>query len=678
MAPSARTPRAKKREADYSNIGVAGRKTGITLKDTGIRDEHGLEPIDGIFSSPEKSPVKQNGIGHDSTIVEEEDMDIGESTVPEPTEVLTNRKRNGKPLLPPPHARSPIKTSLGSSPRRSMGPLSSPLRNGETPSRAMSHPLVNRRLDFSAEEPRQSIERSPQRARSVLLSSTLESKKGKLSRPSDKGRKRPFDLSLTDDEEPDEMETANNDESYIENGVYVNGEPDYVENDMEVLANDEGSVQFNGDEISEALEDSHQEIENGVQEVAAPVKASRGRPGRQKKVVPKKLTSSTVELLDVGVSEEIAPVKKRKGRPSKKQTADAEISQISQVEDDVVKPTKGRGRPKAKPEVSQDEEPEAEAETGPEKPSKRARHDVAETTPTKMSRKAKKLAPSERDPNLPITTTKGRPKASSVEPISSTAPFSKPKSRSLYVLRHETPAEDDGSRLLRSGRTSVKPIAYWRGERIVYGESHLDGKNVVPPAIKEVIRTEEIVTQRPKRNYRRQFAASRPRTMAAVEEEDEDEEPWEQEPGILRAEVMQWDPVTQRGVEDFIEDVDLALAPVALEALTREVKGAEFTYAKTLTLPFFHSGMVDLPPGGVKRMKNSRKNHMVFWVFRGRVKVEVAGTEFSIGRGGMWQVPRGNFYSIANQYDKLARVFFAQGCYMEAEPFDSSEEAGGA
>jgi len=56
------------------------RKTGITLKDTGIRDEHGLEPIDGIFSSPEKSPAKQNGNAHHSTITDEEDMDIGHST----------------------------------------------------------------------------------------------------------------------------------------------------------------------------------------------------------------------------------------------------------------------------------------------------------------------------------------------------------------------------------------------------------------------------------------------------------------------------------------------------------------------------------------------------------------------------------------------------------------------
>ena len=55
------------------------RKTGITLKDTGVRDEHGLEPIDGIFSSPERSPLKRNGAVQQSTLSEEEDMDIGQS-----------------------------------------------------------------------------------------------------------------------------------------------------------------------------------------------------------------------------------------------------------------------------------------------------------------------------------------------------------------------------------------------------------------------------------------------------------------------------------------------------------------------------------------------------------------------------------------------------------------------
>lgn len=55
------------------------RKTGITLKDSGVRDEHGLEPIDGIFSSPEKAVPQRNGVTQYSTIMEDDSMDIGSS-----------------------------------------------------------------------------------------------------------------------------------------------------------------------------------------------------------------------------------------------------------------------------------------------------------------------------------------------------------------------------------------------------------------------------------------------------------------------------------------------------------------------------------------------------------------------------------------------------------------------
>ena len=93
---------------------------------------------------------------------------------------------------------------------------------------------------------------------------------------------------------------------------------------------------------------------------------------------------------------------------------------------------------------------------------------------------------------------------------------------------------------------------------------------------------------------------------------------------------------------------------------------------------------------------------MVFFVFTGRVTVDVSGTQFSIGKGGMWQVPRGklflfyialfpgcslvkqgidkkrigNFYAIANPADNPpARIFFAQGCdvsELEQIPENSS------
>lgn len=86
---------------------------------------------------------------------------------------------------------------------------------------------------------------------------------------------------------------------------------------------------------------------------------------------------------------------------------------------------------------------------------------------------------------------------------------------------------------------------------------------------------------------------------------------------------------------------EIAYAAEAIEM--RDINGADFRFAKTLTLPFFGSGMVDLPPGGSKRVKNSRKMQMVFFVFYGRVTVDVGTptSRFSIGKGGMWQVPRG-------------------------------------
>lgn len=86
----------------------------------------------------------------------------------------------------------------------------------------------------------------------------------------------------------------------------------------------------------------------------------------------------------------------------------------------------------------------------------------------------------------------------------------------------------------------------------------------------------------------------------------------------------------------------------------RDISGAEFKMAKTLSLKFFGSGMVDLGPGVMKRVKNSRKMQMVFFVHYGRVTVEVGtpSTSFSIGKGGTWQVPRGKFNRCLTRFKK--------------------------
>lgn len=54
------------------------RRTGITLKE-GKRDEHGMEEIDGMFSSPEKSPANENGFNYgNETIIGSDGMSMDE------------------------------------------------------------------------------------------------------------------------------------------------------------------------------------------------------------------------------------------------------------------------------------------------------------------------------------------------------------------------------------------------------------------------------------------------------------------------------------------------------------------------------------------------------------------------------------------------------------------------
>jgi len=45
-----------KENINFFEPGKQGRRTGLVLKDSGLRDEHGFEPVSGIFSSPEPSP----------------------------------------------------------------------------------------------------------------------------------------------------------------------------------------------------------------------------------------------------------------------------------------------------------------------------------------------------------------------------------------------------------------------------------------------------------------------------------------------------------------------------------------------------------------------------------------------------------------------------------------------
>ena len=130
------------------------------------------------------------------------------------------------------------------------------------------------------------------------------------------------------------------------------------------------------------------------------------------------------------------------------------------------------------------------------------------------------------------------------------------KNRSLAILRRESPS-DSSVRHTRSGRVSVRPLAYWRNERVVYGDDNQDvevGRRFPVSTIKEIIRTEEMNTGGPKKKTKRSSkkkSKQKNRDDLSDDEAGENAEPWETEGGgVFYGPVKVWDPETQAGTQE--------------------------------------------------------------------------------------------------------------------------------
>ncbi|TVY82382.1 Inner kinetochore subunit [Lachnellula suecica] len=644
MAPNGTLPKRKPKENQFLfDLGVKGRHTGITIPDTGIRDENGLEPMDALFSSPAKPKGRPKKVysakkNANTTISSEEDMDVGESTIPEPELVL---ERRASVRMPPPRSKSPIKTFLQSPARRhhSIAPGSSPTRGSIVAPRSASvSASVRRKLDFSSLGDENSSETSVMVTKTAALPAA-----GRLTKTTHlQTLQQPLSSDNADREEAIEEAAENDDDTF----QMVNGAS---EDDFQMVEPDNEEPE---------VEEDEPEPEEAVQ----PLKKGKRKSPQ--------------------VDAPVEPAKKgRRGRPKKAEPAPVEVE--AAIQDETL-----QDQPE-EPEEEEPEEPEEPVEEQEEeRPAKRTRRSLdkaPEVVNKRMGRPKKTIEPIEtikkaagksRQTGEASNASKPKAKAPKPElaPISEDSPEVKrgpplPRNnRGLVILRRETPAEGIGFKQTRSGRNSIKPVAYWRNERVEYSEDeNEDGRQkFLLPRIKEVVRTDEVDDRKPTRRGRTAKPTKGKKRAEPESEDEENAEPWETEPGRILGEVRLWDPEDPVGQNTDLRDEELALSAAAIN--TTVVKDQSFKFAKTLTLPFFGSGMLDLRPGDKKKTKNSRKMQLVFFVHHGRVKVEINGDNiFRIGKGGMFQVPRGNPYSIENDYDQEARIFFAQGCEVDVE-----------
>ncbi|VBB83611.1 Putative Centromere protein [Podospora comata] len=695
--PSMAARRTTTHQAEHIyELGVVGRKTGVMLPDSGVRDEHGMEPIENLFSSPKKPDDED----------EEEDSDDGDSGEA-PMELTTNlglgpaALLNGQASRFPASSqnRSPAKGFLNSPAQRnklvarntaaarsSSSPAESRHQSSSQPT--LSQGAAKRRLDFN----------SVGKGGPHSLSQPVMGSRGGAFPGRTQGNVR--SLSLSHDEESEvgsEVDDVNN---FVEESIAIlNGDDDNhaasVEPEEED-SSDEGSMV--GDDTMRLSAAQHKKA-------GRPAKSQEPARAKAAPVIskPVKQTKKSAEKASVEQEPEEGS---EGGEEEEEEEEEEEIQQPPRPPSKPAAPGK-RGRPASKasnkaPELApapaagrgrkrqavpeEEEEEEATAELSQEPQSKKKRTDAGPSRKKATKNEKATAAPADK----PKKTAGRKRKSSIADPgdvsvvaVSRRPPL--PKSRGLLINRREIPGETDSMFRTRSGRNSFKPLAFWRNEQVHYENDDINDNfasrskpsKFVLPKIKEVVRVDEPEPEfrKPGRRGPKPKGGARPgrrRRSSFTEQimDSEPAEPWEMEPGTVTGEVVVWQPQYEfqpPAPNDLVSVMDKQLAISGHAIKTTEVVGGEFRYAKVFSEGFIGAGVVDLPPGAIKRLKNSRKVFMIFFVHAGKCLVTVQETNFRISKGGIFIVPRYNEYTIENDYDKPTRLFFSQGTEVPSE-----------
>ncbi|KAB5585485.1 cupin domain-containing protein [Coniochaeta sp. 2T2.1] len=686
MAPRAGARRNQSQSEEIFELGKQGRKTGVTIRDTGDRDEYDMQPLDALNSSPEKTDTVRfnfnsartpsvTGAQHSENDDDDSDddfpMDIENTTAPDPARLMNGIK------MPLPRARSPAKTFLQSPAHKNphLGPSSSPTRGSIVEQRARDGADLGlspkRRLDFGLNSA----------SRPVL----------KPTRTSPRTTRK----QSRDEEDEDEAILQGQENTTI-----------VAEESMVMIEVGDDIPAVGDDDDVELGEDSRVEDSPQTDNHSAAKRTARKSSRMSESILDETADIPEPEPEAEEEEEEAAEEQVLTPQPSPKQS-------------------KKRGRPPAKPAaVVQREEKEnkpplraakrhrsnnavEEEHAEPAEPVSKKARGRPRGRPADLGKRV--LSPPDSGSGGPARKPKGKagrpPKVAARRSESPAAGADTslaviprgpplPKSRGLLIKRRvELPGSNDGILRTRSGRNSFKPLAYWRNEHVDYDQDAVTdditvrgGKSnsrILVPAIKGIHRIDEEEAPKKPKSYHKsakhssssKYTTKTPNPNAFFDPEPA--EAWEAEDGHVVGDVIAWKSEYDFSPPALTDEVDVEPEELAVSGRsiqTREIRNATFRFAKTLNTPFFGAGVVDLPPGAEKRPKNARKMYMSFFVFAGRVAVKVNDTEFRISRGGMWFVPRGNTYSIKNDYDEPARVFFSQGCErMESEDTELAE-----
>lgn len=484
--PNVREPRVGRgrREpsliAGYNELGVAGRRTGIVIHET-QRDENGLEDVDAFFgSSPIEPPPKPSP----APVPTFRRPDLGDAP-------STTRSRSSRDFAKPVLGRSPITTSLGTSPRKpasikrlsTLNPHSTPVPSESRPSQAhidsaYSQPSipssvsrigqdgVARKLDFGNGASRVS------NAASLISQSTSGSKRKRVNEYGESED----DSDNDDDDDPSMLPAAKRQQTPTKSTQALPSTAAPFDHDlMATMYSDEEA----DEEAAPAVIDPGPEPSYAAEESVYdfPVTDDEGDPSQLPVAPPSGPVESRSNESFQSISNNLPPVDDTVNDPSQAidiSAEDVEPPISSQARKTVAPkpvPPVARKKPRVHPRDRSAKARVSSASFIQERDSQGSPEEEARQTPTDTEPGPIALDSSEdKAPSKPVTkSTRGRkPKGSSVANKSTqpnTGPLErKPGGRSLQVLKEDPrPVNANG----RSIRNRIKPINWWCGERVV-------------------------------------------------------------------------------------------------------------------------------------------------------------------------------------------------------------------
>jgi hypothetical protein len=431
-------------------------------------------------------------------------------------------------------------------------------RRSMTPGRPASHPALERRLDFS-------VVAEDIVAQSPLRTGARRGGQRKIYRDV-------YDLQEEEDE--DEVDEAAPFRQDTQINEFQGSSPIHYQEDSLELVEDE-AVDSGLGALSEDVEPVHISSPSNYRKPKRALRSSGDRSQLENATGPSKPTSRKPAAQ--------AALRKRGSKPKGKllsakvaQTVnDSVVSEEPSVieelieEDETVNesavkqaPPKKRGRP-ARAKKSDESALGEAAELFPApktrgRPPKATAQDDSQIEdedlrPAKRANKGTKGALSERNPNAkmgpPVFKKPAIPQIPG-SPGTRSSPSMWAGARAVSRLREGTPAVEAGTTTTRSGRTVLKPLQHWAGEKAQYAR---DG------TIKEVQFSESVDLPTIRRGPLRGKKRSRSRLaddMETIEEEDSEPEPelWEVRCEKISAMVKVWDPILGAGRDDEEEE----------------------------------------------------------------------------------------------------------------------------